>query len=96
MGSRDGWMDGLGVGRSGGRMKLKVGHATQLPPLRRGEAISDIFDFHHPRSLLWRDERGEKGLAISLSSICVPFVPRLSLSEEASEPFLPPDEKREA
>ena len=25
-------MDGLGVGRSGGRMKLKVGHATQLPP----------------------------------------------------------------
>ena len=70
-------------------MKLKVGHATQLPPppltseedaAAEGgteggrEAISDIFDFHHPRSLLWRGERS-KGLSYFIVVDGRPFVP---------------------
>ena len=48
----DGWMALVSFGRSGGRMKLKVGHATQLPPLKRGKPFLTYLTFiiHAPCS----------------------------------------------
>ena len=70
-----GWMALVSVGRPHeieGRSRDAAAASTRTDGGR--EAISDIFDFHHPRSLLWRDEREGKGLSyfivVDLRPLC--------------------------